>query len=610
MSAIMDLLSIFLCTEFHEINLISQLNNFYNFDHNIYLLNPSTDMNLFLNTQRNGDLTPYSSYLFHGVGDKFTGMERIITPARLRYLYLLEHEYNRTAETKSIRNSKNLFMIVAPESGEFERNFELFKKVKEIQRLWLRMRIGIFFHHFVSSDELTKLFEWFWDRRIINVFAATFTIDKVNNKRSINLFTFNPFGRFHVINITDNLSLDRLFLSDATNFQQHPVKMGMTFKESFDRKLWLAVFNVMNCSYTVADRLYSNSTESLENKIYVFPQLFEQVNPWDLNVYPMEYEWKVLVVPEATPYPEFSAYLQAMTSNIFFVYASSTVICVMLMLTVFRYVRYKKVQIFQSVADVLNLIMNDNGEIKYHTLTMFEACLLVPLTFVGLIFVSGILSNLKNHMIRPILQPQIDTIEDVYRSSIIITTDFEFYVSEITEIFESKYPKVWADRFEVMDTTKFEQERDTFALTSFPEGMNRANLLLRSQKRLDIKGYHISKLFLKKYIQSYGVNGEFPFTDRINEILHWVRCSGLYEKWLAEYYHDIENDVVKKNQEIFERGEGKPIADIEPFAVPIFIVYAWCVAAVIFVIEVVWKHVELSCKRIRSRKLTLDKERM
>lgn len=604
MAAIMDLLCV-LCTEFHEMKLINQLNNFYNFDHNIYLLNPSTDMNLFLNAKRGSDLTPYSSYVFQSVDDEITGLERMIAPTRRRYLFVLEHELNRTAESKSVMKTKNLFMIVTPESGEFENNFNLFKKVKEMQTLKLRMKIGLFFYHFVSSDNLKKLFEWFWNRRIINVFAATFVVDKFSEKRLFNLFTFNPFGRFNVIDITDNFSLNKLFLSVETNFQQHPIKMGHTFKESYDKKLWLAIFNVMNCSFTISDRLYSNSTESLENKIYVFPQLFEQINPWDLNVYPMKYEWKVLVVPAAVPYPDFSAYLRTMTSNIFFTYSSITVIGAMFLLIIIRYVSHKKLQLFQSVADILNLLMNDNGAIKYPMLTTIEACLLVPLTFVGLIFVNGILSSLQKHLIRPILQPQIDTIEDVYSSSIIITTDREFYVKEITEIFETKHPDVWTNRFAVMETTNFTEKRDTFALISFPEGMYTSNVLLKSQKRLDIKRYHISKLFLKKYIHSYGVNDEFPFTDRINEILHWVRCSGLYEKWLEEYFNAIEDEIVEKNRVIFEHGKSKVNVVIEPVSIPIFIVYGWCMAAVVLVIEIIWKRLETLVKRIRLKKLTL-----
>lgn len=46
---------------------------------------------------------------------------------------------------------------------------------------------------------------------------------------------------------------------------------------------------------------------------------------------------------------------------------------------------------------------------------------------------------------------------------------------------------------------------------------------------MDIKGYHISQLLISKYILSYGVNDEFPFVDRLNENIHWIRSAGLYD---------------------------------------------------------------------------------
>lgn len=83
--------------------------------------------------------------------------------------------------------------------------------------------------------------------------------------------------------------------------------------------------------------------------------------------------------------------------------------------------------LFQSEADVVNVPMNDNGAIKYPFLSRYEACLLLPLTFVGLIFVNGILSSLQSFLTRPIRQPQINTVEDMYQSQILITTTHEFW---------------------------------------------------------------------------------------------------------------------------------------------------------------------------------------
>lgn len=123
----------------------------------------------------------------------------------------------------------------------------------------------------------------------------------------------------------------------------------------------------------------------------------------------------VIVVPEALPYPEFLSYLLLITSKNVFGYCSVTIVAIMILLSIFRYIKEKKIWFFQSVVDVISLLMNDNGTIKYHKLSPSERFMIVPLTFVGFVIAHGIFSNLQSYLTRPIHQPQINTI-DVYRS--------------------------------------------------------------------------------------------------------------------------------------------------------------------------------------------------
>ncbi len=66
----------------------------------------------------------------------------------------------------------------------------------------------------------------------------------------------------------------------------------------------------------------------------------------------------------------------------------------------------------------------------------------------------------------------------------------------------------------------------------------------------------------------------------------------IYEKWLEKYFHRIEDKVVKKNLEIFEQGKSKAFVEIEPFSVPIFIVYGWGMAAAVLIIEIIWNRLK------------------
>lgn len=74
------------------------------------------------------------------------------------------------------------------------------------------------------------------------------------------------------------------------------------------------------------------------------------------------------------------------------------------------------------MADVLNLLMYDNVSIQYQKLYLIKVFLILPLTFLGLVIVNEILSALQSHLTQPFMKLQIDSIEDIYNSSIPIST--------------------------------------------------------------------------------------------------------------------------------------------------------------------------------------------
>lgn len=91
----------------------------------------------------------------------------------------------------------------------------------------------------------------------------------------------------------------------------------------------------------------------------------------------------------------------------------------------------------QSVADVFNLLLNDNEHIKYRQLFRVECFVIVPLTFVGLIVVNGILSALTSHLTRPTFQPQINTAEEIYNAKLNIVTMNDVWKSTLVAQFSS-----------------------------------------------------------------------------------------------------------------------------------------------------------------------------
>lgn len=95
---IINLLPI-ICADNQEFGLIDKLNNFFNFDHNLFLLDSSADIDCFVKTTREMEFTPQSLYVFKSDDESITGLESL----------------------KEV-TSKNAFLIVVPGSVHFENN--------------------------------------------------------------------------------------------------------------------------------------------------------------------------------------------------------------------------------------------------------------------------------------------------------------------------------------------------------------------------------------------------------------------------------------------------------------------------------------------------------
>ncbi len=374
--------------------LINELNGHFNIDHNLFLLDASVDTDRFINMEGQVDTIPKSLFVFEDLNGNITGLKLLI---------------------KNMSN--NELLIVAPSSNFSSTNLNLLTQVKEIQRLRLKIKIRIFFSHIIPGDDLQLVFEWCWKNRIINIFATMYAHNS-NSLRVLNSFTYNPFGKFKVINVTTR-SFDHFFLSQLSNFRLYELQIGEDKKSARINDLWLLIFHVLNCSYKLMEdegflqekqiTLYKYPTIDMFTVLYTTKSSqYVSIDPVRINTY-------TILVPEALPYSEFTSYLQNILSSKFYVLFLIVIAVIIVILCVIRYKKEKKMQFFECVTDVLNLLMNDNGNVKYQKLSHLEGFIIVPLTFVGLVIVNGILSALQSHIAKPFLQHQINSLDDIYR---------------------------------------------------------------------------------------------------------------------------------------------------------------------------------------------------
>lgn len=562
-----------ICGEYQK--LIIELNNFFNFDQNIFILDSTADINSFIIT-RPDKFTPQSLYVFDSIDENFTELDRLTRVS-----------------------SKNTFTIVVSVYSDYESCVILLKRIKKIQRLQTNMKIGMFFPHFISTEKLHKLFGWCKEHLIVNIFAATYpdTTLEPTSEFALNIFTFDPFGTFDgVINVTGSETLISFFPSLNFNFHGHVLRLGCTFGWVAITELWLLVFKMMNASYMLVQHNFSIlRDEHLEFGIDIIPRYFRQSEVSQLYIYPLKTESQVIIVPEAVPYSEFSAYLQTVTTDKFFGFSLLTIAVVILLLNIFRYIKQRKISFFKTAADVLNLLMNDNGRIRYSQLSPVEVLLIVPLTFLGFVIVNGILSNLHSYLTRPVLQPQINTPEDIYRSTLPIITWSNRWKQQLIGVLSNltKYDD-WADRIIILEEHLFDRHLANLNRSaSLLIDLSTANLLLNYQKRIDIKGYHNPNIRISNFFVSFKLSDRFLFFERLNDIIHRIQSAGLYQLWTRTDDVDLAKFIKLKAEKL----------DVDRFPIPMFIIYGWIASVIVLVLEIFWKHFKLSQITILAEKI-------
>lgn len=494
-------------------------------------------------------------------------------------------------------------LIVVPKSASFENNLTLLDFIEKVQLKNVHLKIGVFFPHNAASEDIQKMFEWFWNHRIINIFIAFYSNSTVkqgsNLKPLLNIFNFNPFGSFSVVDVTETKFIHNIFPDKKINFQKYPIRLAVINDDSItqysstvpfiggpDEKMWMSVFSVLNASYSIYwVRKVMQQLEILDNgTVDIHADLSELTETRYVTLYPMIIEILSMVVPKPLPYPAFSAYIQTMFSDGLLGYISILIIVITLLLALCRYIKSKRFLIFQCAADVINLLLNDNGAIIYQQLTRSELFLIVPLTLAGFVIVNGFLSNLQSHFTQPKLQPQIDTIVDFYRSSLPISTPNEFWMAKVTKLLNNLLNyEGWGNRMKVHNSSEVIQQIVTEAKFSFFEYESTAKGICKHKK------FHITEIQLSWIWFKYDMRYDFPFIERVNEIVQWIQTAGLYNKWWRDL--DEEKLFITFANESY----------VKSFSVPIFIVYGWIAGVIVFIIEIIWHSI---CRLFKFRKIS------
>lgn len=561
----------------YELIFINQLNMAFDFDHNIFLLHSSMDISQFV-----------------GSSSRVNSISRCV--------YTIGNNLNESRGIfDSIRAGKIELLIACPGRADFESIINLMLLVKRVQALNVNVKIALFLSQVVSSHQFETLFRWCWDHRIVNIFVA---FRQPNASSSLNVFGFSPFGTFELINRTECITgnetnVRQAFPGKISNVWQHAFRIAVIGDYSItqyssavesdggpDEILWTTALSVLNGTFSIFRVKGSlDPVEVLDNgTVDIHGDLTDLLNQRTVTIYPMVMEILSIVVPKTRPYPAFDAFVKMVTTSNLVGYTFLIIGVGVLVLMSCRYIKEKKCMIVECVVDVINLLLNDNMGISYQQMSLSENCLAIPMTFAGFIIANGFLSSLKSQLTRPIMQPQIETIEDFYYSPLPMTSPNDYWLAKDAELLNSllKYGN-FSHKMRTIKYPDFVRQITDEAQFSFAEHNSVAKFMCKH------KSYHITPIQMQRIWYTYNTRPDFPYVERFNEIIQRVTTAGLYEKWWR--------DATPEDKLFQTAGTG---THADQFSIPFFIVYGWVIGLIVFVIEISWKIIKNKLKRKRD----------
>lgn len=561
------LLSVVWCQP-NSLHLINGLSDFYNFDHHIYLIDSSADLNLWFpsSSQLNG-IIPRTVYTVDKLSERIVHMA---IPA------------------------KNAFLVVVV--GDLT-SPQLLLHIKTIRGHHINVRNGIFLTKNITSlTSVEKLLRKSCMDDIVNIFVAFHLSVGKDKPSSFNVFKYDPFRAIGLINVTRSESFRDYFSDSTPNYQKQPLrfteflKIGVRF---FDKHFWETVVSVFNASMSLA-RI--SVGRPIEGDILIHEQKYIHG-----STYPHQQAMLVMIVPHAQPYSDFIEYVRRGNWMLLFVYAVIVIVSSLLLLIASGYLHKQKILLRQCVIDILNILMNDNATIRYGNLHRADVCVIVPLTFTGLIVTNGILSVFESYITVPIYQPQINSLNDLYASSVPILASEVHHKSKVVKWLEVLSKRDgWTDKVYEMSLKKQSKEVKSFnnSIAFFASDLE-AGSFLEVQRRLNLKAYHLlSGNFFDNSLSSYLIRPDFPYIEAINDIIHRLNGAGLIGKWTMERNAKMVKMLMKRN-----RNRHIKIGDesgTDEFTVPTAVWCGWIASVVAFIFEIIWHKVQ-DCMTQRRR---------
>lgn len=499
--------------------------------------------------------------------------------------------------------SKSTFAIVVGESLQSKSN--LLAQIWAVSKLDSNVKIGLFLTTALSSMNIPdRLDRWMGKSEVINIFCAFYFKNNYTSDETFNVIRFNPFEKFDVIDVTRNDSIANIFHAKLLNYHKRRFRIIKTQDGSFlywDYQFWDTFTDVINASLGVVayGQRVGPASLILGDAIATSINLKESKT----KIYPHKMSRLIMSVPHAKAYTSFVEFLKNGTWKRLFAYFIIVIAASTIILTTSRYLQDKKLLLFQSVIDVINLLMNDDSAVRYQRLQRADVCVVVPLAFTGIIIANGVLSLFQSFLTVPTYEHQINTLDELYNSSVsIIIGEISWARGTLDALNSLTNYSGWMDK--IHDKLRSQEKmticNNSMAATLIEES---ARAYVQSQDQLNMKLVHLIKdVTLEQFLQVYIFRPDYPFTEHVNKLIHRLQAAGLIEYWREVKFEGF--------MRIYLEDWKTCVVDIreDEFGIPAIVWWGWVASLLIFICEIIWKKIasknmgiclKFCCKKLR-----------
>lgn len=415
-------------------------------------------------------------------------------------------------------------------------------------------------HPRLNEDNL-QVFKLFWTHSILDVIAVSICGEKIS------IFTYNPFGEFKLVNLSNSsgqsyyniiddiihpLNINVIISIDIPNIfvkgQTKNVKSSSEIRLGGpDGRMCELFCENLNINCHVLQKPYDRKKFNLtldEVALNTSPIIYEagENNVMTTYTYPLYFDAVVVIIQASKPLSK----LMRMTFSMEFGNSREALAIILasaiLMLCMLRFRRFSFFTFYEICSDILSVTFTVDLR-RLFNFKLRETLVILPTIIFGFYIINTCIFILTTfYTTTTYYRPDIDSLRDIDQLKCKFAVSSEHSMKMISDFNDYN----WTDRFVFLDQSAIGQQLFRFDInTCCIDSSRRADILMRYQKRCR-RNLHVIEPNLVPQLHSYMIHPKSPLKHRFDELILNAMSSGLYFKWSSDIYIELYEENILK----------------------------------------------------------------